>query len=418
LPAGPDSAAVGSFVDESEALEILQTLVRVPSVTGSEDAIAEVIASELSGIGCDAVRTREFADGRKNAYGVLKGQGGGPSIMLLGHTDTVHVRGWKQRWEGTPKEDPFGAVVVDGYLVGRGSADQKAGIAMCLEALRALQRSGISLAGDVVCAFVGDEESGEPGSGYSNGIAAVVDDIKRGSIPSAEFAVYTEPTSLAISPAQRGFFLATISVTGKSAYFATPEEGLDAIEGSLGILNELFAYARRMRDEGGDQIVGRRLLGVTGIAGGGSVAVAGDLSIELIRLVLPSETLDQAAEELEQIVRQAPRPRGTKVTVTYGTHRDHPIGGTPVAVSVEIPPVKLLMTSLQGLTGQAPRIEGFKAWSELPFLINGVGIPGVYFGPGDLRRCHTVEESVSVDEFIMGCRVLSDFITKYCNKRG
>ena len=102
------------------------------------------------------------------------GRGGAAAdtLLLIGHTDTVHTRGWKERWAGSERESPFSGAVVDGAVWGRGASDLKAGICMTLEAVRTLDRAGIEVDPTLLFAFVGDEESGEPGSGVSAGARA------------------------------------------------------------------------------------------------------------------------------------------------------------------------------------------------------------------------------------------------------
>ena len=78
-----------------------------------------------------------------------------PSWQFIGHTDTVHVDGWREHWAGTEREDPFGAPVIDGQIWGRGSGDLKAGICTSLAALSLLDKAGIRLKGDLAFAYVG-----------------------------------------------------------------------------------------------------------------------------------------------------------------------------------------------------------------------------------------------------------------------
>src|SRR5436190_17241395 len=139
--------------DETVALATLQTAVRHASITGAEAAFAEYLAGLLRELGLE-VTVSDFLPRRPNVVAIKRGSGGGKRLLLIGHTDVVHVRGWRERWAGDPREDPFGAAIVDGAVWGRGSADLKAGIAMAIEALRALIGQGTQLAGDVVLAFV------------------------------------------------------------------------------------------------------------------------------------------------------------------------------------------------------------------------------------------------------------------------
>src|SRR3954454_24895596 len=120
------------------AVEFWQRAVRTPSVTGTELEFAQLVADELAAVGMDEVHLEEVEPGRPIVWSVKRGAGGGRSLLLSGHLDTVRTDGWAERWAGTEREDPFAAAVVDGAVWGRGAADLKGGIATAVEALRAL----------------------------------------------------------------------------------------------------------------------------------------------------------------------------------------------------------------------------------------------------------------------------------------
>ena len=181
--------------------------------------------------GIDWRAIADFLPGRPNIWGERKGGGDGQRLLFVGHTDTVHVDGWREHWAGTEREDPFGAPMIDGAVWGRGAGDLKAGICASLAALTLLDKAGIKLKGDVAFAFVGDEESGQPGTGVSAGIKDYTARIEAGEVARPDFIVYVEPTRLAVYPAQIGFFITDITITGKSAYFGVPELGKDALAG-------------------------------------------------------------------------------------------------------------------------------------------------------------------------------------------
>jgi acetylornithine deacetylase len=401
-------------VDAAEVVTLLQRLVSVSSITGNESAVAKLCAAELAATGCDEASTFEFASGRENAYGIVKGSGGGSRLMLLGHLDTVHVEGWWQRWAGTAQESPYAGAVVDGELYGRGAADQKAGIAMSIAAARAVRRAGLRTKGDIQFGFVGDEEGGEEGSGFSDGVKALVTKIASAELPRPDFAIYTEPTQLRVDVAQIGFFIADITITGKSVYFARPWLGVDALRAATDVLAQLYAYSDELLARAEHPLLGKNLLVNTGIKGGGYVAVVGACTITLIRTLMPSETLDQARAELEGRVRAVAIPEGAEVAFHYTSPRDHPIGGAPSEVARDHPAVQSLCEAFERELGRPASIGGFTAWSEIPFLADGLGVPGVYFAPGDLSTCHTTEEHVNVDELISATRTMARFIAEYC----
>ncbi len=411
---GEAGARAAAGVDEAEVVDLLRRLVEVPSVTGAETEVARLSARELRATGCEDVETFEFATGRENAYGALKGSGGGPTLALLGHLDTVHVQGWSQRWAGTPAESPFGGAIVDGELYGRGAADQKAGVAVAMAAARAVRRAGLRTKGDVVFAFVGDEEGGEEGSGYSEGIKAVVSRMRSGDIPVPDFAIYTEPTDLRVAVAQIGFFIAEVEIVGQSVYFAEPWLGVDAVRAGHDVQTALYAYSDELMERAPHPLLGRNILVVTGIGGGGYISVPGDCTISLIRTLMPDETMDHARDELEARVRAVRLPEGASVRFRYTSPRDHPVGGAPGQVAGDDPGVGALCRAFEQQMERPAELSGFTAWSEIPFLTAAFGTPGVYFAPGDLQSCHTTEEHVNVSDVVAATRVLARFIVDYC----
>ncbi len=111
-----------SSLNEDEAIGLLRRFIGTPSVTGAEATFAQVLADELRSLGADQVTLVDFAPGRPNVRGLLRGQqtGASPCLLIIGHTDTVHVRGWSEHWAGTERENPFSATIVDGAVWGRG----------------------------------------------------------------------------------------------------------------------------------------------------------------------------------------------------------------------------------------------------------------------------------------------------------
>jgi acetylornithine deacetylase len=342
MTAGVRRVAPNVAVDEATAISTLQEAIRHPSITGAEMTFATYLAGRLNELGMDEVVIRDFLPGRPNVIGVRRGTGGGRCLMLIGHTDVVQVRGWRERWVGDPREDPFGAAIVDGAVWGRGSADLKAGIAMAIEALRSITAVGTPLAGDLVFAFVGDEESGEPGMGVSAGMKALMRILDAGAIPRPDTVIYVEPTMLDIYPAQMGFFIADIEVTGRTAYFGVPEQGVDALRATHRILSALWAHSSDLKTRGAHDLVGHSFLLVTAIECGGLIAVPGRCELSLIRKLRPGEDLGAASDELESVVRSAISNPEVRVSFAYPAGRDHAIGGTPAEVDPQCEGIQLL----------------------------------------------------------------------------
>jgi acetylornithine deacetylase len=401
-----------SALDTEAALALFRRAIGAPSVTGAEAAFAGLLAHELEALGAEDVALTDFSPGRPNVRGLLRGAAAGPRVLLTGHTDTVHVRGWAERWKSTEREDPFGGAVVDGQIWGRGSGDLKAGICTAIAAARLLRDVGMPLSGEILFAFVGDEESGEPGRGISAGMKALVADIVAGSAPRPDLAIYVEPTQLDIYAAQMGFLICQITITGRSAYFGVPELGVDALKASHAILSALFAHSATLEARRPHTLVGHPFLLVTSISGGGYIAVPGECAISLILKLTPGESLDEAVRGLEQAVCGAPIDPAIKLAFEYPAGRDHPFGGTPTETSSSLPFVRLLAECVRAVRPDRGVIKGAPYWSEAPFLIGRLGVPTVYCAPGDIRNCHTLEERVELQEYFDGIVSLAAFLAR------
>ncbi len=388
------------------AVDVARELVKVGTVTGKEANLAPLLADLLGSAGVEA-RVAEFAPGRTNVYGRLQGAGEGPTTLLVGHTDTVGVIGWPGAWGNDPRSDAWGATVLGESLWGIGSADDKGGIAAICAALAALRELHLRPAGDVVLAFVGDEESGQPGTGLSAGTKALVEELTSGRLGNPDFAIYVEPTSLDVYTAQPGFFIATITVRGRASYFAYPWQGRSAIRDATRVLEALEEHEAAIWGRGRHPSVGRPLLVVTGIRGGEAVAVPEHCEVDLIRTVPPGETLDAARLELEEILQRLALDRGIVCEASYLAPRDHTLGGTPVETDPEAPDVRLLHACAT-LAGRSA-IGGAPYWSELP-LLAAIGIRGVYFGPGDIAVCHTPLEHVPLADLRRATATIGTFL--------
>lgn len=400
-------------LDREDALSLLRNAIARDSVTGNEANFVSFLRDEMQARRLAGVTVADFLPGRPNIWGERKGEGGGKRLLFIGHTDTVHVKGWREHWAGTEREDPFSGAIVDGSVWGRGAGDLKAGICSSLAALSLLDRAGIRLKGDVAFAFVGDEESGEPETGVSAGVKAFCRRIETGSIPRPDFVVYVEPTQLAVYTAQIGFFIADIRIRGKSAYFGVPELGKDALKASHAVMSALWRHSDEISARANHELIGRGFLLITGLTGGGYIAVPEECKLSLIRKLLPGESLDDAARLIEDVIRGAVQDPEIRVDITYPAGRDHRLGGSGAEIERASPEVRLLTQSVAEAMAGRGEVKGAPFWSESPFFVNELGIPAVYCAAGDIRNCHTFEEHVEVEEYLAGIVAFAAFIAQY-----
>ncbi len=403
---------VAEAVDQKELVGLVLDAVRIPSITLQETAFAEWVSRQLAKGAWNRTRMEEVEPGRPNVYAETGGATG-PSLVLAGHLDTVHADDWIREWKGSDRADPFVGHVSEGVIRARGVTDQKAGICSIIESVRAVDRAGYRLAGPLTGVFVCDEESGQPDSGLSIGMRAAVSRLFPDPERVPDFAIYTEPTTGAIYTAQMGFLIADVTLSGKSAYFGTPEQGIDALRAGHRLLSELWRHDETLRAGSPHELLGHRFLLVTGVDAGGSIAVPGNFRLSLIEKLLPGDDLDLKADLLRRIVEEVSEQCGVIADVAFTAPRDHCVGGTPDEVSPDHPGVSRLMESIKRTTGRRARIEGAPYWSEKP-LLRAAGIPGVYFAAGDIATCHTPFERLPIEELVSVTRSLAHFVASWC----
>lgn len=407
-------ARLRPHLDTAAATGLLTRAVQSASVTGDEARMVVMLRTEMERLRLSP-QIEDFLPGRPNITGGRRGDSAGPDLLFVGHTDVVHPRDWAEHWAGQPQQDPFGAAVVDGELWGRGAADLKAGICTALAALDLIDRAGIRLAGSVSFAFVGDEESGEPGSGISAGVRHWANSVLAGKIARPDIAVYVEPTRLQVLPVQIGFYIADVVLTGQSAYFGRPELGRDALRAAHQVLAAIWAHSDFVAARAEHPLLGRAFTLVTGIEAGGLIAVPGECRFSLIGKLLPGDSLDQATAELEAVIRAA-LPDDIDMKISFPAGRDHNRGGSPAGIAMNHPLVTGLSNCLSAVRPGAGGVEGAPFWSEMPFLTEMVGCPTVYCAPGDISICHTNFERVNLAEYHDGILAFAAFIATTCGQ--
>jgi len=233
---------VADAVDAAALRADLAALVRIPSVTGHEEAVAAELADRAAATGLAVemlhpdpatIRAHPAWPGEETTRTTLPvilgrlGRPGGRRIVLSGHMDVVPP-GDPATWT----TDPWSADVRDGRLYGRGACDMKGGVAAILGVARALVVSGAAgvLGGELIVAFVPGEEDGGQGT-----LAA----IRAGA--TGDLAIITEPSNLDIVVAHAGAITFRLTVPGRAAHASQRREGVSALDNLFVVLRALEA---------------------------------------------------------------------------------------------------------------------------------------------------------------------------------
>ena len=208
------------MIDRHRLVDLALRLVSTPSFTGSEEACARVMASELEGLGFE-VLWQQVEDGRANVLGTLPGRGGGPTLMFNGHLDTSYS-GDEPWLRGIPGFRPEG-FERDGRIYGLGISNMKGALACYVEAARSLIEDRVELRGDLMIAAVcGEIEKTQQGDaqgaqyrGYAAGSRHLV-----GHGGAADVCILGEPTENKLVLAHFGTMWARLRVRGPFVHTA------------------------------------------------------------------------------------------------------------------------------------------------------------------------------------------------------
>jgi acetylornithine deacetylase len=354
--------------------ELTARLVAIDSVNPSlvaggagEAAIAASIAVWARDAGLQA-ELLEGTPGRPSVLVRAAGSGGGRTLLLCGHVDTVTVEGMA---------DPHLPRIEGDRLYGRGAYDMKAGVAAALVACR--EAAALGLAGDVVVAAVADEEHA------SLGVREALERV------SADAAIVTEPTELEVVVAHKGFVWAEVEVRGVAAHGSRPHLGVDAIVKAGPILTALGELDEAL-GASIHPLLGRGSVHASVIRGGEELSsYPARCVLGLERRTLPGEAGGAVEAELAALLDRC-RVGDPALDVTQRTL----LVREPFEVAQDAPLVGEVLAAAAETLARAPSIGGASYWADAAFIA-AAGIPTVMFGPGG-AGAHADEEWVSIPD--------------------
>ena len=361
----------------------------VPGASG-ESTIGSCVAEWLGARGLE-VRLQDTTEaGRRNVIAIARGTGGGRSLMLNAHMDTVGVTGM---------EAPFRPEIRGGRLYGRGAMDTKGALAAFMMAAAdaaAARADGKRRRGDVILTAVVDEEYA------SIGTEAVVREYR------ADAAIVGEPTGLRIVTEHKGFAWFDIETSGVAAHGSLPDVGVDAIVAMGKVLVELEAESRRLAAGRRHPTLGAASVHASLVAGGqelSSYPAACRLSLE--RRTLPGETAQSVESELRTLLDRIgaadPKFRAT-MRCTFVRN--------PMEADRASAIVAALSANLARRTGSPAVFAGESGWLDSS-LLDGAGIQTVVIGPRG-AGLHGVEEWVELDSVRTCQEVVTGAIDDFC----
>jgi len=388
------ASRTGPSIDDAFLRDALARYVatdsRNPAFTDGatdESALAAAVGEDLREAGLE-VRTVSAGPGRDSVVGRLPGSGGGRSLMLYAHLDTVGVEGMA---------DPFEARVVGERLHGRGAYDMKAGLASCVAVARALAASPRRCAGDVLVVGAADEET------ESAGMLAVLREVR------TDAAIVTEPTDLRVCVAHKGFVWVRVTTFGRAAHGSRFAEGIDANMRMGRFLARLDALERELREAREPHpLVGPPSLHAAMLRGGtGPSTYADRCDLRVERRTVPGETVAEVEAEIARLLSavEAEDP-------TFRGEREVLLARDPFEARADSPVVAALEAAAERAGGAPPGRGGETYWMDAA-LIAAAGIDTVVFGPGG-SGAHAAEEWADLPSLERHAAIVLETALDYC----
>jgi succinyl-diaminopimelate desuccinylase len=348
---------VGAPLDLSaDVLALTRALVDTPSVSGSEQALADAVEAALRALGgLEVERVGDAVLARTNL-------GRDSRVVLAGHLDTV------------PIADNVPSTLDQGLLHGCGTSDMKSGDAVMLRLAGRFGVPGAEPAHDLTFVFYDNEEV----ESVKNGLGRVARE-RRGWL-YGDLAVLLEPTDGEIEAGCQGTLRAVLSAKGRRAHSARSWLGVNAIHGLADVLTTLAAY--RPREVEIDGCTYREGLNAVGLSGGVAGNVVPDEAAVTVNFRYAPDRDEDAAEAHVRDVFADFLGAGGTLTVV-----DNAGGALPGLTE----PAAAAFVAAVGRPARAKL-----GWTDVARFA-AFGIPAVNYGPGDPTLAHTREEHVRVD---------------------
>ena len=356
-----------------------------------ETEIARLTSRHMREAGLEVARYEPEA-GRPSVVGRLAGAGDGPALMLNAHYDTVGVEGM---------EAPFSPSIRDGRLYGRGAYDMKGALAACIEAARLVGGSGTRLAGDVLVAAVADEEYA------SLGTADLLERRARGEL-AFDAAIVTEPTSLDLCVAHRGFTWIEITTRGQAAHGSRYREGVDANLRMGRVLHRLEALSEELQSRPGHPLLGPPSMHAALLEGGSGISTySARCTLQVERRTVPPETRESVEDEVAAMLEDL-RAEDPSLEVAWSTffHRE------PFETTPEAPIAACVSRAARRVLGRAPEIIGDSPWMDSA-LTQAAGVDSIVIGPAG-AGAHADEEWVDLESCARLAEILAEAVADYC----
>lgn len=384
-------------MDTEKLLSFCQDLIRLKSLSGNEQLVAQRIVKEMHLLAYDEVSVDPYG----NVIGKIKGNGQ-RSILFEGHMDIVDVP-TPEKWS----VDPFGGVIQDGRLYGRGASDMKTALgAMIYGAAECIGKKDIA---DVYVVAVVHEEIFE-GVGFGKVLDALHPNV----------VILGEPNDLEIAIGQKGRAEIVLETIGINAHSAHPEKGVNAIDHMLLLLQEV--YKLPIQDS---QILGRGILIATDIISSpypGTSIIPNQCRVTFDRRLIEGETRESVLAPLEMILQSlANTIENFSAKAVFAVEKLHTYTGMTLESERFYPGWTLpednelvqLARKIYNMLRIEPVIKTYNFCTDGSESAGKRNIPTIGIGPGKADMAHVVDENVEIEKIVTAAKIYSCLAEEY-----
>jgi succinyl-diaminopimelate desuccinylase len=376
-----------NMVDEKEVIQVTQEMVRIPSLTRYEGlGMVNYMERWCKDLGIP-VRIYPYSADRSNFFADFGATSGPGRYMFNGHMDVKPVEGMTV--------DPWGAVIRDGRMYGRGTCDMKGGIAGVLCAFKALVRSGFKPRGGITFYSDIDEEfGGTAGYYWAKG---------QGLYDGYEGLVSCEPTEMQVQIGNRGSFVTAFETIGKSAHTGLAFLGINAIHNMIFFINE-FLKLPYLKVE--NPWFGKCTVNFEKIEGGLYLSAVPDRCVACLdSRIIPETPPEQIQKQVDDLMERMNREQGINIAETKQPEgwRVRSAKMKAEAIPADHPLTLSAAAAYEKANGKKAVISACPAITIAMVLIE-MGIPAIIFGPGSIAQAHTADEFVPLVDLVEAAR--------------
>lgn len=374
----------------STVTELTRELIRCPSVSGEESAVAEALKNAMESLDFDEVHRDRFG----NIIGVIKGSRPGPCVLLDGHIDTVPVPD-ASVWS----VPPFSGEVREGRVYGRGASDMKGAVAAMTVAASAFARStSRDFAGTICVAGVVHEECFE-------GVAAR--EISEQFKP--DYVIIGEASELNLKIGQRGRAEIVVETDGVPAHSANPEKGVNAVHSMTRLIRRMEEIAPDSHPVLGDGIC--VLTDIKSTPYPGASVVPSNCRVTYDRRLLVGEDRDSVLAPFEKAIAELKLADSDFEARVYFASDELPCyTGASIEGTRFFPAwlygeeegfVAAVLAELQQ-AGLKPAISHYAFCTNGSHYAGEAGIATLGFGPSRENLAHTIDEYIEIEQLQQG----------------